>query len=101
MLLPLNDLQGEIRGMMGRNVVRQRFQSGRIAMPSVAGAVKDTGVIDFQLEEQETTEVAPDSMGGHDDSLRIVTDPSDPFITDFVVSPLVVHYRSNRRDTSL
>ena len=73
-------------------------------MPSVAGAVKDTGVIDFQLEEQETTEVAPDSMGGHDDSSHsppIVTDPSDPFITDFVVSPLVVHYRSNRRDTSL
>ena len=66
-------------------------------MPSVSGAVKDTGAIDFQLEEQETTEVVPDSMGGHDDSShspQIVTDPSDPCITDFVVSPLVVHYRS-------
>ena len=89
---------------MGRNVLRQRFQSGRIAMLSVAGAVKDTGAIDFQLEEEETTEVAPDSMGGHDDrshSPQIVTDPSDPCITDFVVSPLVVHYRSNKRDTSV
>ena len=90
--------------MMGRNVLRQRFQSGRIAMPSVAGAVKDTGATVFQLEEEETTEVAPDSMGGHDDSShspQIVTDPSDPCLTDFVVSPLVVHYRSNKRDISV
>ena len=104
MLLPLNDLQGEIRGMMGRNVLRQRFQSGRITMPSVAGAVKDTGAIDFQLEEQETTEVAPDSIGGHDDSShspQIVTDLSDPCITDFALSAVVVHYRSNRRETSV
>ena len=104
MLLPLNDLQGEIRGMMGRNVLRQQFQSGRIAMPSVAGAVKDTGAIDFQLEEEETSEVAPNSLGGHNDnshSPQIVTDPSDPCITDFVVSPLVVHYRSNKRDISV
>ena len=89
---------------MGRNVLRQRFQSGRIAVPSVAGAVKDTGAIDFQLEEDETTEVGPDSMGGHDDSLltpQIATDPADPFITDFALSPLVVHYRSNRRETSV
>ena len=89
---------------MGRNVLRQRFQSGRIAVPSVAGAVKDTGAIDFQLEEDETTEVGPDSMGGHDDSLhtpQTATDPADPFITDFALSPLVVHYRSNRRETSV
>ena len=89
---------------MGRNVLRQRFQSGRIAVPSVAGAVKDTGAIDFQLEEDETTEVGPDSMGGHDDSLhtpQIATDPADPFITNFALSPLVVHYRSNRRETSV
>ena len=73
-------------------------------MPSVAGAVKDTGAIDFQLEEEETTEVAPDSMGGHDDgshSPQIVTDPSDPCITDFALSPVIVHYRSNRRETSV
>ena len=89
---------------MGRNVLRQRFQSGRIAMPSVAGAVKGTGAIDFQLEEDETTEVAPDSMGGHDDSSQspqIATDSTDPFINDFSLSPLVVHYRSNRRETSV
>jgi len=73
-------------------------------MPSVTGAVKDTGVIDFQLEEEETTEDTPESLGGQNDrshSPQIVTDPSDPCITDFVVSPLVVHYRPNRRETSL
>ena len=73
-------------------------------MPSVAGAVKDTGAIDIQLEEQETTEVAPDSMGGHADSShspQIDADPSDPCITDFALSPVVVHYRSNRRETSV
>ena len=90
--------------MMGRNVGRQRIKSGRMAIPSVAGAVKETGAIAFQLEEDETTEVGPDSMGGHDDSLhtpQIATDPADPFITDFALSPLVVHYRSNRRETSV
>ena len=104
MLLPLNDLQGEIRGMVGQDVLRHQFQSGQIGMPSVAGAVKDTGAIDFQLEEEDTTEVAPDSTGGYNDrahSQQIVRDPSDPCITDFVVSPLLVHYRSNKRDTSL
>ena len=74
-------------------------------MPSVAGAVRDTGAIKFQLEEEETTDVASDSIGGgHDDSSnspQIVTDPSDPCITDFALSPVVVHYRSNRRETSV
>ena len=104
MLLPLNDLPGEIQGMMGRNVLRQRIKSGRMAIPSVAGDVKETGAIAFQLEEDDTTEVAPDSMGGHDDSShspQIATYPTDPFITDFALSPLVVHYRSNRRETSV
>ena len=86
---------------MGRNVLRQQFQSGRIAIPSVAGAFKDTGAINFQLEEEETTEVAPDSLGGHNDSSHSPHIVTDPCITDFVVSPLVVHYRSNKRDTSV
>ena len=53
MLLPLNDPPGEIRGMMGRNVLRQQFQSGRIAMPSVAGALKDTGLLTFSLKRKK------------------------------------------------
>lgn len=51
MLLPLNDLQGELRGLVGRNMMRQQLQSGRIGMPSVTGAVKDSGAVDFALEE--------------------------------------------------
>ena len=98
MLLPLNDLQGEIRGLMGRNVMRQQLQSGRIGMPSVAGTAKDTGAIDFALDEGDEESLG--SQGNHGNrphSPEIVTSLPNASMT----SPLVVLHQPNTQDTPL
>ena len=53
MLLPLNDLQGEIRGLTGRNVLKQQLQTGKIDMPSMSRALKESGAVDFDLGDDE------------------------------------------------
>ena len=53
LLLPLNDLQGEVRGMAGRNILRQQLQTGKIDMPSISGTLKDSGVVTAGLEQEE------------------------------------------------
>ena len=55
LLLPLNDLQGEIRGLAGRNVLKHQLQTGKIDMPSMSGALKDSGAVTFSLEEEATS----------------------------------------------
>ena len=50
MLLPLNELQGEFRGLVGKSVLRQQLQTGKINMPSISSTLKDTGVVEFSLE---------------------------------------------------
>ena len=85
---------------MGRNVMRQQLQSGRIGLPSVAGAVKDTGAVDFDLEEgdEETTESPDHQNNSH--SPRILRSIESASITDLTFSPLVVHYRRNKQGDS-
>ena len=53
LLLPLNDLQGEIRGMVGKNVLGTQLQTGHFEMTTLRGAVKDSGAFDVSLEEGE------------------------------------------------
>ena len=53
LLLPLNELQGEIRGLVGRNVLKQQLQTGKIDMPSMSRALKESGAVDFNLEDDE------------------------------------------------
>ena len=53
MLLPLNELQGELREMTGRNILRQQLRSGKMNMPSISITFKNTGAIDFSLEETD------------------------------------------------
>lgn len=55
MVLPLTDLQGEIRGLAGRNVLKQQLQTGKINMPSMSDSFKDSGAVTFGLEEDETS----------------------------------------------
>ena len=103
MLLPLNDLQGEIRGLMGRNVMRQQLQSGRIGMPSVTGAVRESGAVDLALEERN--EESLEDQGHHGNrphSPQIITSLADASVTTFsALSPLVVHYQPQRQNTPL
>ena len=101
MLLPLNDLQGEIRGLMGRNVMRQQLQSGRIGMPSVTGAVRDSGAVDLALEERNE-ESNQGHHGNRPHSPQIITSLADASVTTFsALSPLVVHYPPQRQNTPL
>ena len=53
LLLPLNELQGELRGISGENVLKNQLETGQIEKPSLISAVKDSGVIDVTLEEGE------------------------------------------------
>ena len=53
MLLPLGELQGELRGLVGRNVLKQQLQTGKMNIPSISNTLKDTGAIDVKLEETD------------------------------------------------
>ena len=53
LLLPLNDLQEELRGLAGANVLKNQLQTGQIEKPSILSAVKDSGAIDVTLEDGE------------------------------------------------
>ena len=59
LLLPLNELQGEIRGLAATNVLKQQLQTGRIDMPSITTTIKDSGVVNFTLEEEEESTENP------------------------------------------
>ena len=50
LLLPLNDLQGELRGFAGRNVFKNQLQTGKMNMPSISSSFQDTGAMNFSLE---------------------------------------------------
>ena len=51
LFLPLVDLQGEIQGMVEKNVLRTQLQTGNFEMTTLRGAVKDSGAFDVTLEE--------------------------------------------------
>ncbi|XP_078382310.1 uncharacterized protein LOC144664996 [Oculina patagonica] len=53
LLLPLNNLQGDIRGIAGTNVLNTQLQSGEFEMVTIQAAVQDSGAIDVTLEEAE------------------------------------------------
>ena len=52
-LLPLNDLQGEIRGMAGTNVLNTQLQTGGFAQPSISSFVNDSGALRVTLSGGE------------------------------------------------
>ena len=61
LLLPLNQLQGEIRGLTGKNILNQQLQTGDIELPTIASTLRESGAVDVTLEdhsaerEQEAT----------------------------------------------
>ena len=56
LLLPLNELQGELRGFAGRNVFKSQLQTGKMNMPSISTSFQDTGAINFSLEEDQPSQ---------------------------------------------
>ena len=63
LLLPLNDLQQEVLGMAGKNVVKQQLKTGNVDMPSLSGALKESGAVSIELtvlpEHPEETSGSP------------------------------------------
>ena len=49
--MPLNQLQGEIRGLTGKNILDQQLQTGRMEMPSIASTLRESGAVDVTLED--------------------------------------------------
>ena len=66
LLLPLSDLQEEISGLAGKNLLNTQLQSGDFEMTTLHASVKDSGAIDVTLEDHEESD---DETGGQvDDS---------------------------------
>ena len=53
LLLPLNEFQGEVRGLSGKSFPQQQLQTGKNDVPSMFSALKDSGTINFSLEGEE------------------------------------------------
>ena len=49
LLLPLNDLHNEIRGMTGKNLLNEQVQTGNFNMPSVSSTLNESGAVSFEL----------------------------------------------------
>ena len=63
LLLPLTDLQQEVLGMAGKNVLKQQLKTGNVDMPSLSGALKESGAVSIELtilpEHPEKTSGSP------------------------------------------
>ena len=66
LLLPLNELQGEIQGLTGRNILNQQLQTGGIEMPSIGDALKETGAVDIFLLEDKDSESEQEQEGNNE-----------------------------------
>ena len=54
LLVPLNDLQGEIRGIVGKNMLKTQLQSGVTGKPSIAASAKDSGALSFSSFHEDS-----------------------------------------------
>ncbi|KAL9967727.1 hypothetical protein ACROYT_G026017 [Oculina patagonica] len=70
LLLPLNDLQGEIQGIAGTDILENQLQSGHIDNPTILSEVKDSGVIDVTLEEDDEDD--DNTMKIQDENYQVV-----------------------------
>ena len=53
MILPLVSLPGDFSGVVGTNIIDVQLQTGHVDIPSILGAVQDSGAVDITLEEGE------------------------------------------------
>ena len=53
LLLTLNELQGEIGRLSETNMLNNQLDTGEFSVPTLIGAVKDSGAIDVKIEENE------------------------------------------------
>ncbi|XP_073229035.1 uncharacterized protein [Porites lutea] len=56
LLLPLNQLQGEIRGLTETNILKQQLQTGKIEMPTIGSTLRESGAVVVTLEDHAERE---------------------------------------------
>jgi len=71
LLLPLNDLQGEIRGMVGKNVLKTQLQTATVDKPSIASSAKDSGAMSITLKPGEDKHRDENTMEVHTRSRKV------------------------------
>ena len=54
MVLPLTELQSKVRGLAGRNMLKQQISTGAVNMPSMSSTFNESGVVTFDLTDDET-----------------------------------------------
>ena len=62
LILPIISLPEEISGVVGTNVIDNQLQSGHVDMPTILGAVQDSGAVDISLEEGKQEKVNTEEM---------------------------------------
>ena len=100
MVLPFTELQGEIRGFAGRNMLKNQLSGGRINRPSMSSSFKESGVLTFDLIDDETNRAPKDEKSDK------MADTRNPKNTENVLweegSTVDVHeYSRNVDDTCL
>ena len=63
LLLPLDDLQSEITGITGENLLKQQVQTGNIDMPSVSSTLNESGAVSFDLAAIRQQAEGPVNVG--------------------------------------
>ena len=59
LLVPLTNLQSDIRGLAGKNMLKQQVQSGKLGMPSIGATLKESGAIDIAIEDEGDNRESP------------------------------------------
>ena len=67
MLLPLNELQGELREFRGKNILREQVRSGKMNMPSISSTFIEEA-IGFSPEEAGADEEEAQTCDKNDDT---------------------------------
>ena len=69
MLLPLNELQGEIQRLTERDILTQQLQTGAIEMSLIGDALKESGTVDISLLEDQDSESEEEEEGNNEISI--------------------------------
>ena len=69
LLLPLNELQGEIQRFTERDILTQQLQTGAIEMRLIGDALKESGAVDISLLEDQDSESEEEEEGNNEISI--------------------------------
>ena len=66
LLLPLISLPGDVSGLIETNIANTQLDTGQFELETVVGAVKDSGVIDVNLDDEEQDDDNPSELEEED-----------------------------------